>query len=224
MFAAVAAVIVLAWLFMRGKRDAPAVDPEPQNIAAKAPEPQAEAPATAASPPAPPEPLAPAMTAESAPAEPPAGDETKSHAAAKSLVPAPAPVEKAETAAKASKPADVPAQPARATEQKPAAAKPAAPEPKEVAVGGEFDRAAAAAALTSAAQEASGCRKEGDPSGVAIVRVTFSNAGRATRAVIEGPPFAGTQTGGCIAATLRKATVPAYGGERVTVSKKVVIH
>jgi hypothetical protein len=128
------------------------------------------------------------------------------------------------------KPAEASPAPAKETapkaETKPAEAKPApaAAEPKEVAVGGEFDKAAAGTALSSAAQEASGCRKEGDPSGVAIVHVTFSNAGRATRAVIEGPPFAGTQTGGCIAATLRKATVPPYGGDRVTVTKKVVIH
>jgi hypothetical protein len=92
-----------------------------------------------------------------------------------------------------------------------------------VAAGGEFDRDAAAAALSAAASQASSCRKEGDPSGVAVVRVTFSNAGRATRATLEGPPFAGTATGGCIAAAMRSAQVPPYGGDRVTVSKRVVI-
>jgi len=100
----------------------------------------------------------------------------------------------------------------------------AAPEGKQVDdVGGEFDRAAAVAALGAAASAASGCRKEGDPTGVATVHVTFSNAGRATRAVVEGPPFAGTATGGCIAEMLRKAKVPPFGGDRVTVTKRVVI-
>lgn len=90
-------------------------------------------------------------------------------------------------------------------------------------VGGEFDKAAASAALGSAAATAAGCRKEGDPTGVAVVHVTFSNAGRATRATVEGPPFAGTATGGCIAETLRKVKIPPYGGDRVTVTKRVVI-
>jgi hypothetical protein len=100
----------------------------------------------------------------------------------------------------------------------------AATEQKQVDdVGGEFDRAAAAAALGAAAGAASGCRKEGDPTGVAVVHVTFSNAGRATRALVEGPPFAGTATGGCIAEALRKVKVPPFGGDRVTVTKRVVI-
>ena len=88
---------------------------------------------------------------------------------------------------------------------------------------GPFDRSAAAAVLTSSATQASACRKEGDPSGVASVVVTFAPSGRVTSATISGPPFAGTPTGGCIAATLRKARVPAFEGDRVTVSKTVVI-
>jgi predicted Zn finger-like uncharacterized protein len=88
---------------------------------------------------------------------------------------------------------------------------------------GPFDRSAATAALTSSAARASACRKEGDPSGVASVVVTFAPSGRVTNANISGPPFAGTPTGGCIAAALRKARVPAFEGDRVTVSKTVVI-
>jgi hypothetical protein len=97
------------------------------------------------------------------------------------------------------------------------------PEPKQVDMGGEFDKAAAGVALGAATTQASGCRKGGDPTGVAVVHVTFANSGRATRATIEGPPFAGTATGGCIAAALRGATVPPFGGDRVTVTKRVVI-
>ena len=100
---------------------------------------------------------------------------------------------------------------------------PVAEQPQVDDVGGEFDKAAASAALGAAAATAAGCRKEGDPTGVAVVHVTFSNAGRATRALVEGPPFAGTATGGCIAETLRRVKVPPYGGDRVTVTKRVVI-
>jgi hypothetical protein len=55
------------------------------------------------------------------------------------------------------------------------------------------------------------------------VTVTFSNSGRATNANISGPPFAGTVTGGCIASKMRQARVPAFGGDRITVRKQVVI-
>jgi hypothetical protein len=44
-----------------------------------------------------------------------------------------------------------------------------------------------------------------------------------TSANIGGPPFAGTPTGGCIAATLRRARVPAFEGDMVTVRKTVEI-
>lgn len=88
---------------------------------------------------------------------------------------------------------------------------------------GAFDSAAAATALGNAAARASSCRQPGDPSGVARVTVTFTNSGSATHAIVDGPPFAGTATGGCIAATMRSATVPAFTGERVTVKKTVVI-
>lgn len=93
----------------------------------------------------------------------------------------------------------------------------------EVAMAPPFDANAARAALNSAAGAASGCRQEGDPSGTATVVVTFAPSGRVTSANISGPPFAGTKTGGCIAAALRGAKVPAFSGEHVTVSKTVVI-
>jgi predicted Zn finger-like uncharacterized protein len=121
----------------------------------------------------------------------------------------PQPQAKSDTAA-----ADPPAEPK--PEPRPAQDPPAEP-------AGPFDRAAASAALSTSATQASGCRKEGDPSGVASVVVTFAPSGRVTSANISGPPFAGTATGGCIAAALRKARIPAFEGERVTVSKTVVI-
>lgn len=86
-----------------------------------------------------------------------------------------------------------------------------------------FNRDAAASALAAAAEGASACRQEGDPSGTATVTVTFAPSGRVTTATISGPPFAGTKTGGCIAASLRRARVPPFAGDTVTVGKTVVI-
>jgi hypothetical protein len=126
-------------------------------------------------------------------------------------------VEEPSTKPKAETPSE-PSAPAPAPKEEP---KPAPATPGEPA--GPFDRAAAAAALTSAAGAASNCRKEGDPSGTASVVITFAPSGRVTSANIGGPPFAGTPTGGCIAAALRKARVPPFEGERVTVSKTIVI-
>jgi len=96
-----------------------------------------------------------------------------------------------------------------------------APPPAEP--GTEFDRAAARDALASAAAQASSCRKEGDPSGTANLTITFAPSGRVTSAQIQGPPFSGTATGGCIASTMRRANVPAFSGEHVTVSKTIVV-
>jgi hypothetical protein len=206
----------------------PEVPKVPEQPAPVAPPPAAAAPestaaVTSATKPAEPAPAAAPPTTQVA-----ASGTPSTQASAKPGAPA----EKPEAVAK---PAE--AKPAAAAEGKPAAApetKPAAeakPEavakpaeaPQAVDMGGEFDKAAATAALGAAADQASGCRKEGDPSGVAVVHVTFSNAGRAMRATIEGPPFSGTATGGCIAAAMRNAKIPPYGGDRVTVTKRVII-
>ncbi|HEV8246786.1 MAG TPA: hypothetical protein VGP93_13505 [Polyangiaceae bacterium] len=103
-------------------------------------------------------------------------------------------------------------------EEKPAAeAKPEAPP----ATGNAFQPDAAKAALGAAAAQASGCRKGDDPTGSAVVIITFAPSGRVTSANISGPPFAGTATGGCIAAAMRKASVPPFDGDRITVSKTI---
>jgi hypothetical protein len=95
--------------------------------------------------------------------------------------------------------------------------------PPAAAPDTEFDRAAARNALASAATQASSCRKEGDPSGTANLTITFAPSGRVTSAQIQGPPFSGTPTGGCIASTMRRASVPAFSGDYVTVSKTIVV-
>lgn len=133
--------------------------------------------------------------------------------------PAAAPVP-AKAAAASAEPA-APTQPAApATAKEPS--KPAAPSGPSTPAG-PFDREAAAAALGAGAAQASSCKQPGDPSGVASVVITFAPSGRVTSANINGPPFAGTATGGCIAAALRKVHVPAFEGDRITVSKTIVI-
>ncbi len=87
----------------------------------------------------------------------------------------------------------------------------------------EFNTAAAAAALSRAATSAAACRNPDDPKGTALVSVTFSPSGDATRATVEGSPFAGTPTGSCIASKMRAAHVPPFTGSLVTVRKSVVI-
>jgi len=127
--------------------------------------------------------------------------------------------------AEASKSA-APAQ-AAPTLEKPAEAEKAAPapapKPEPAEPGAEFDRAAAVAALKAAAAQAATCRKDGDPSGTAALTITFAPSGRVTSANIQGPPFAGTPTGGCIANAMRHAHIPAFSGDRVTVNKTIVI-
>jgi hypothetical protein len=86
-----------------------------------------------------------------------------------------------------------------------------------------FDADAAATALDRAAGRASSCRKASDPSGVAVVTVTFAPSGRVTTATISGPPFVGTATGSCIAAAMRGAKIPAFAGQLKTVKKTVTI-
>jgi hypothetical protein len=93
-------------------------------------------------------------------------------------------------------------------------------EPREAV----FDAAAAASALDDAASRASSCRQPSDPSGVAVVTITFAPSGRVTTATISGPPFVGTATGSCIAAAMRTAKVPTFSGQFKTVKKTVTIN
>jgi hypothetical protein len=84
-----------------------------------------------------------------------------------------------------------------------------------------FDSALANNAINEAARRAAACRSASDPQGVAMVMLKYAPSGRVTTAVIEGGPFAGTTTGGCIAMAFRGAHVPAFSGEPVTVRKSV---
>ncbi len=100
-------------------------------------------------------------------------------------------------------------------EEEPAAAP--APPP------GPFDKEAARIALEVAGARAQSCRKPTDPSGMARIIVTFAPSGRVTSAAVSGEPYAGTETGGCLATAFRGAIVPAYAGSPVTVAKTITV-
>ncbi len=191
------------------------------------PEPTASATAAATTPPA--ATTAPAETTTAAeppgdePTEEPTEDEDKTEAEEDTtetpptaVAPKPSPRPRTTLPSPRPSPSPVPS-----PSPKPAPAE--TPEGTTGAAPGPFDTKAASSALTAAASSASSCRKEGDPSGVANVTVTFSPSGRAVNANVQGPPFAGTVTGGCIAARMRSARVPPFSGERITVKKVVVI-
>jgi hypothetical protein len=108
--------------------------------------------------------------------------------------------------------AAAPAAPAAA----PAAADPGAAPP--------FNTDAAKAALSSAAENATAnCKLPDTPAGSSKVSVTFVPSGRATQALVSGD-FAGTPAGSCIARIFRGASIPAFSGSSVTVTKSVTLH
>jgi hypothetical protein len=192
--------------------NAPAVqEPEPAAPVAEAPAATVAeaAPATPEPSAAPPEAAAPAAAATAA--------VTPATTAAKS--PGPRPAGTALAAPTADK--QVAAPTAKSTAAAPTST--AAIEPRGAAGTEPFDVAAARSALDASAGLASGCRKPGDPSGVAVVTITFSQTGRVTTANISGPPFQATPTGGCIASTMRKTRVPAFAGDMVTVRKTITV-
>jgi hypothetical protein len=230
LFALAAAASFLIWKRGVGP-DAPPAAEASRPIPAAAPNSPAERPSKPDASPAPvvasvaPAPAAPDddVTFETAPSKPVAAASPRESTPAAASRPASADSKTSDPKPAEPKSTEPKAEPA--TPEPTAKAPPAepAPPPPSGEPAGPFNREAAATALTAAAAQASSCRKEGDPSGVASVVITFAPSGRVTSANIGGPPFAGTPTGGCIASTLRKARIPAFDGERVTVSKTIVI-
>ncbi len=107
----------------------------------------------------------------------------------------------------------------------PSATASSAPTATDTGGGGrDFNKGAATAALAAAAGAAKGCKQPGGPTGSASVRVVFAPSGNVTSANVQGPPFAGTPVGGCIASAFRGAHVPPFDGSPVAVSKTVNIN
>jgi predicted Zn finger-like uncharacterized protein len=128
---------------------------------------------------------------------------------------------KADKPAAATPPAGLPPPPVAAPTPAPAAPAPAAP---AAGGSGDFDRAAALSALSAAATAAQACKKPDGPTGSGRIAVTFANNGTATTANVEGPPFAGTPVGGCVAARFRSVHIPPFGGSVITVRKTFIIN
>jgi hypothetical protein len=195
----------------------PASEPAPPEVPAQPAAAPAEPSAPAAEPSVEGVPAAPAASPENTARAPSPGatagtPQPKAPAATTPQSSLPSTAPKAAPAADLAAPEPTPTSPAKPIEPRP----PVGTEP--------FDADAARAALDASAAQASTCRKPGDPSGVAVVIITFSPTGRVTTANISGPPFAATPTGGCIASTLRKTRVPAFAGDMVTVRKTVTIN
>lgn len=85
-----------------------------------------------------------------------------------------------------------------------------------------LNRGAALAALGTSASAATGCKREGGPSGSGSASVTFSPDGP-VKSVTVSAPFAGTAVGQCVAAAFRVAHVPPFSGSSITLPKSFQI-
>lgn len=94
---------------------------------------------------------------------------------------------------------------------------PAAPAPAPKEDAPEFDREAAASALTSV--DLQKCRATNVARGEGHVFITFTPGGAAASAEVDKGPWVGTPAAKCIAGQFKKAKVPAFGGEPVKVGK-----
>ncbi len=101
--------------------------------------------------------------------------------------------------------------------------KPDKPEPAQPAISGSFSKDAAVATLSVAASQATVCKRPEGPWGSGKCLVTFAPSGRVTTANVTGAPFAGTPVGGCVASVFRRAKIPSFSGDAVTVSKSFTI-
>jgi hypothetical protein len=94
---------------------------------------------------------------------------------------------------------------------------------KNGGTGQRFDVNAANKALATAAFETAKCKEAGGPTGLATVMVTFDPSGKVSSATVSDAPFAGTSSGTCIAATMKRATVPPFTGLPGTATKIISI-
>jgi hypothetical protein len=93
--------------------------------------------------------------------------------------------------------------------------------PKPGKVDSRADDGAVQDALAQAAERAKGCRDATSPTGVARVAITIAPSGDVSGAVVQGPPFAHTMEGECIAAKFRAIHVPPFNGDSINVRRSV---
>jgi len=96
-------------------------------------------------------------------------------------------------------------------------------EPAASSGAGGFNKDAAVSALSVAASQATVCKRPEGPWGSGRAVITFASSGRVTTANVTGDPFGGTTVGGCVASVFRRAKIPPFGGDPVTVSKSFTI-
>ena len=94
---------------------------------------------------------------------------------------------------------------------------PAVEAPKTEETTAEFDRQAAAAAITEV--NLSKCKTTNAGTGDGHVMITFAPGGLAQNAVIDKGPWIGTPVAKCMQKEFKKAKVPAFKGDSVTVGK-----
>jgi len=94
---------------------------------------------------------------------------------------------------------------------------------KKGVTGQRFDPNSANKALAAAAFETAKCKEAGGPTGLATVMVTFDPSGKVASATVSDAPFAGTSSGACIAAAMKRATVPPFTGLPGTATKIISI-
>jgi eukaryotic-like serine/threonine-protein kinase len=81
-----------------------------------------------------------------------------------------------------------------------------------------LNRASALTALSGAASSAASCKRDGGPTGVGSVSVTFSPEGPVTSVTVSAP-FAGSPVGNCVQTVFRNVRVAPFSGSSVTLSK-----
>lgn len=96
-------------------------------------------------------------------------------------------------------------------------------EPAAPSGAGGFNKDAAVSALSVAASQATVCKRPEGPWGTGRAVITFASSGRVTTANVTGDPFGGTAVGGCVASVFRRAKIPPFSGDPVTVSKSFTI-
>lgn len=109
------------------------------------------------------------------------------------------------------------AAPKKKPSAKPAPAPAPSPAPKEAASGATFDKEAAASAISSV--DLTKCRATNAEKGDGHVMLTFAPAGTVSKAVVDKGPWVGTPVAKCLASQFKKTTIPAFGGDPVTVGK-----
>lgn len=85
--------------------------------------------------------------------------------------------------------------------------------------GSTFDVKAAKAALEQAASQASNCQPPGGPSGAGRVRIQYAPSGRVSSVSVLTSSFKDTTTGSCVRMLFRRARVPQFKGDAVTLTK-----